>query len=137
MNRKQEREAALRALRASPSDEDGLNPKFDHPSDSRPPARKDLQLCKQAFLAISGELATLRSIAALGLDVLCVEPEDGARRLRVIVLYDRRRCVEAGALEALSSIRGRLRTAIASAITRKRTPALSFVLIPREAVQDV
>ncbi len=98
-----------------------VRPKSDH---------KDQQLCRQAFEALSLALAGDSGDDDLvHVQVLSVEPAPDASRLRVVVTADG--MMESDARRALElhlqSHVGRLRCAVAAAITRRKAPALVFL----------
>lgn len=96
--------------------------------------RKVRQLCRQIHqrldLVLAGELddPTLD-----GLWVVEVQPEPGGTALLITVAAP-----DDAELEliraSLDGLRGRLRSEVAAAITRKRTPHLRFAVIPERAV---
>ncbi len=130
--------AALRELCARPQEEDGIDPReWSKPTKDESRAekarrRKDLQLCKQARMAIDAALACATDERLRALRVCCVEPAPDARRLRVQlgapawVLDTHQKHTH----EQLQLARGYLRGEIAAAISRKKTPQLMLVLIP-------
>jgi ribosome-binding factor A len=82
-------------------------------------------------LVLAGELddPTLE-----GLWVVEVQPEPGGTALLVTVAAPDH--AELAPIRAsLDAVRGRLRSEVASAITRKRTPHLRFVVIPQRALR--
>jgi len=97
--------------------------------------RKDLQLAKQVFRAIDTALrGELNDSVLHDVEVVSVEPAPDSTHfvviLRPTVLGGR---VSASAvLERLSRARRFLRYEVASAITRKRVPELSFEVIEGE-----
>jgi ribosome-binding factor A len=97
--------------------------------------RKIRQLCRQAHqrldLVLAGEL---HDPNLDGLWVVDVQPEPGGAALLVTVAAP-----DGAELEpiraSLDAIRGRLRSEVAAAITRKRTPHLRFAVIPELALR--
>ena len=80
-------------------------------------------------------LGELNNPALEGLWVRDVLPEPGGSSLVVAVIVDdARRAAEV--LRQLGAARAVLRSEIAAAIHRKRTPHLRFVVLPRAAVVD-
>ncbi|HSU68304.1 MAG TPA: hypothetical protein VLJ39_15605 [Tepidisphaeraceae bacterium] len=115
----------------------GLEESPRKPFDARQD-RKTLQLCRQVeralMLALAGECAddTLREVM-----IASVEPLGGAAQLLVRVL------VRAGAGASIPQVharlvehQGRLRAVVARSICRKRTPVLSFVVLPAPSAQE-
>jgi ribosome-binding factor A len=105
---------------------------YDSDGSSTPPGaddRKLKQLVREAYRVLSqavGELVDRRLASAF---VVEVRPAPDGSRLAV--------CVSAGSgadpadvLAALDAARGVLRAELASAIARKRTPELSFEVVP-------
>jgi ribosome-binding factor A len=97
--------------------------------------RKIRQLCRQVHqrvdLVLAGELddPTLD-----GLWVVEVQPEPGGAALLITLAAPDHAELEP-IRASLDAVRGRLRAEVASAITRKRTPHLRFVVIPQRALQ--
>jgi ribosome-binding factor A len=97
--------------------------------------RKVRQLCRQAHqrldLVLAGEL---EDPTLDGLWVVDVQPEPGGAALLVTVAAP-----DGAELEpiraSLDALRGRLRSEVAAAITRKRTPHLRFAVIPQGALR--
>ena len=126
-----------------PGPEDGIDPRHTARRESRSrrkAAKKDRQLASEADIALRLALAELQDEDTHQLDIVGVEPAPDATHLRVLL-------AQTGPTEALDSeqfedllhrIEGGLRASIARAIHRKRTPSLSFVLVPRPApAEDV
>lgn len=118
------------SLCAELSEEDGLDPRYTIAKTARKKTtRHNLQLCKQASRLISLVLIGETGQPLLrDLQVLSVQPEGDGQQLCVSVgLYeDDTKVSEAQVLEALKSVQGLLRSALAHALHRKHTPALSF-----------
>ncbi len=95
--------------------------------------RKSRQLCRQVHEELALTLGELRDAALDGLSIFAVELEGGGTTLRVglIVPDDRDPTIVRTALERR---RGELRAGISAAIHRKRTPQLTFALIPAHIV---
>lgn len=97
--------------------------------------RKVRQLCRQVHerldLVFAGELddPTLD-----GLWVVDVQPEPGGAALLVTVAAPDHAELEP-IRASLDAVRGRLRSEVAAAITRKRTPHLRFAVIPERALR--
>ena len=94
--------------------------------------RKSLQLCHQIFQALDEVLADCRDDILRSLRVVAVVPAPDASRLMVTVVPDGGYSVEGPApatiVGHLAKAAGHLRAEVASAITRKRTPVLSYQL---------
>jgi ribosome-binding factor A len=96
--------------------------------------RKIRQLCRQVQqqleLALGGDFDD-PALALLW--VVDVQPEPGGAALLVTVVAPDDAELEP-IRSSLESARGRLRSEVASAITRKRTPHLRFAVIPERAL---
>lgn len=90
----------------------------------RRPDRKTLQLCRQVERALTLALAESASDLVLDAQLESVEPAPNAGHLLVTVASRHEDTL--AVLQALQSDVGRLRTAVAHAITRRRAPELSF-----------
>ncbi len=94
--------------------------------------RKVFQLCAQAERALVCAFGQSREPLVLDLQVHAVQPCPSASRLLVLV----QPVAKAGAvnrgeiLDALGREKGRLRTAVAQTVNRKRAPDLLFELAP-------
>lgn len=115
-------------------EEDGVDPRefFKPERNPRKQNHKAKQLCRQAAetleLVLSGETRDPRLRC---LRVVSVQPAPDASRLLVTVTAD---CsgeeFDRGETEArLQASAGRLRTAVAASITRRKAPMLAFVLL--------
>jgi ribosome-binding factor A len=128
----------VRALCAEVHPDDGVDPRemmrtsrsrSKRPGPSRPKTdRKTLQLCRQVAQTLGDVLAGRCDDAVLqGLDVVDVLPAPDASRLLVTVRPLGPE--EPGrVLERLGRASGRLRSEVAAAITRRKTPVLAFRL---------
>lgn len=98
---------------------------------SRRSLHKSRQLCRQIHEELALALGELENPALDTLVIFAVELEAGGTTLRVglVTPDDREPALVQAALERAS---GSLRAGIATAIHRKRTPLLRFVLIPRD-----
>ncbi len=107
----------------------GIDPSryFDSPSDPRA-ERKTRQLCREVRDALSGALGGLEDQVLVDAWIIEVIPAPDASHLRVIVAASPDADLDAvhGALGRASGV---LRGEVASAITRKRTPLLSFQVV--------
>lgn len=147
---------ALRALCGEPHPEDGIDPEelarraraqargsssrgrsgASHP---RPASRKALQLCGQFARTLNDVLASTPDRLVRDLLVLSVEPAPNESHLLVTVAplpgLDPAAIPPSEVLGRLDQAAGRLRAEIASAITRRRAPALSFRFAVPDATQ--
>ena len=124
----------LRALCGELQDDDGVDPReYFQPTRKRDKARrKSKQLCRQVHktldLVLSGEtgdelLGDLRIVSV-------TSSEDSSALLVTVVADVPPDCFDRAEIEArLAKISGRLRSEVAGAITRKRTPLLVFHLL--------
>jgi ribosome-binding factor A len=95
-------------------------------------SQKTKQLCRQVEHALAQALASSFENELLELSILEVNPAPDASRLAVLVSLPRRSTTTPRAAdEALERAAGWLRSEIASAITRKRVPELTFVVVPQ------
>ena len=130
-------QAVVAALCGSIHPEDGQDPRLRARTDSRKKTtRNAYQVCKQAHrtlsLVFTGDLddprlATIR--------VRSVDPIPDSPNLLVILDVVMPGDAEeapnlVAAQEALAAVQGRLRTAVAQALHRKRVPMLTFRLVP-------
>lgn len=90
-------------------------------------ARKDAQLCTQVSEAIDLVLGSVPDEDLLDLFVERVDPAPDAGHLRVVLRAPREADI-ARVLDALEAHHGELRAEVTSAIHRRRTPSLSFVV---------
>jgi ribosome-binding factor A len=132
MHSRKRNEQDLRALCADLHPDDGVDPREDKrrdAGDERKPERKLRQLCKQVAQALQLALGNLPHADGLvGVSVWDVSPAPNAGRLCVVIAV-----ADAGRREQVAAIvrrhSGRLRGEVASAITRRRTPELTFEVI--------
>jgi ribosome-binding factor A len=87
--------------------------------------RKERQLCRQVQEAVSEALAAVEDDVLLDVWVTAVEPSPDAGRLAVIIEAPSGTSPD-DVLARLEKIGGYLRAEVASAITRKRVPTLTF-----------
>ena len=126
-------------------EDDGVDPREFFQSQGRRPRKqkhKATQLCRQAAETLSqvlaGESGDPRLVC---LRVVGVEPAPDASRLLVTLKAD---CTadefdRAETEQQLHASAGRLRTAVAESITRRKAPTLAFVVIgpePQEAPNE-
>lgn len=93
---------------------------------------KTMQLCKQVQRILTAELACCPEDALQSLQVVDVTPAQGTSQLLVQVapsLAEDSRPVEE-TLAALGEASGRLRTAVAESINRRKAPTLLFQVLP-------
>jgi ribosome-binding factor A len=97
--------------------------------------RKLLQLCRQAEQTIDSVLAgELDDDVLRDLQVLKVEPAAASNRLIVTVApRDPTRPADLGLIAArLESVSHTIRSELATSITRRRVPALTFLVVPAD-----
>ena len=92
--------------------------------------QKTKQLCRQVEHALVHALASSVEGELLELSILEVNPAPDASRLAVLVSLPRTsRTTPQKVHEALDRAAGWLRSEVASAITRKRAPELTFIVV--------
>jgi ribosome-binding factor A len=94
-------------------------------ADDRKLERKERQLCRQVQEAVSEALAGIEDDVLLDVWVCSVEPAPDAGRLAIVVEAPSRVSPDE-VLTRLDKFAGLLRGEVASAITRKRVPTLTF-----------
>jgi ribosome-binding factor A len=95
--------------------------------------RKSRQLCRQVHEELELALGELHDAVLDGISIFAVELEGGGTTLRIgVVVPDDRDPMRVRTV--LERRRGELRAGIAEAIHRKRTPQLTFALIPAHIV---
>jgi len=94
--------------------------------------RKERQLCRQVQEAVSEALAGVEDDVLLDVWVCSVEPAPDAGRLAIVVQAPSRVSPDE-VLARLDKIAGFLRAEVASAITRKRVPTLTFRVLVADA----
>ena len=128
------RKPSPRDILSSASDvrpDDGLDPRFDRRAGRPAGKRKTLQLCREARRTLSAVLAGECDDDVLReLTVLSVVPAPNAGRLLVTVALP----PSAGApaeevLRRLLGVSGRLRSEVAAAVSRRKTPELAFRVV--------
>ncbi len=102
------------------------------PAVDRRSERKERQLCRQVHEALGYALPALRDEILRDLWVIAVEPAPDAARLCAVVEAPRGTSMEE-VTARLDRAAGLLRTEVAQAITRKRTPTLTFRVVPAGA----
>ncbi len=123
----------LRDLCAQTHDEDGVDPRYARDQEERAASRKDLQLCKQAQRALASALLGCADPVLSECEVLSVEPNPTAGRLRVVVASA---CAAGDVLARLAAAKGMLRAELARVITRKKVPELVFAVGVREVPDE-
>jgi ribosome-binding factor A len=130
----------MRALCEELREDDGIDPRnFFKPSRNRDKEhRKAKQLCRQVQktldLVLSGEV---QDDSISGLKIVSIIPGADSSQLLVRVVAD----VPAAELDRadierrLTTVEGQLRSAVAQAITRKKTPMLVFQILGLDEVQ--
>jgi len=96
-------------------------------------ARRTASLCAQARRAIELALGGCCDNRLDGLIVEAVSPAPNSGRL-LVVLRRSTEIEDEEVRDALAGAEGLLRSEVAAAITRKRTPQLAFVLLRRDEV---
>jgi ribosome-binding factor A len=125
-------EQSRRKLLAACSDvgpEDGTDPKdWTKHWNARGPGRKALQLCAQVSEALNAAFAGFGDEVLADLIVTSVEPAPHAGRLLVTVgaTPSAKPRIVTEVTAHLNRAAGRLRTAVAAAIHRRKTPLLAF-----------
>ena len=110
--------------------EDGVDPKtLLHKSTRKKTHHKTHQVCKQAEKTLNLVLAESTESLLRELVVYAVVPNPDSAHLLVVIEAPFISLDENEVLEALQRAEGRLRTAIATVINRKRTPQISFRFI--------
>jgi ribosome-binding factor A len=123
-----------RRMQEPPRDGFDLSSMFEGVGDRRK-VRKERQLCRQVQEALSYALPGLTDHLLRDLWVIDVEPAPDAARLCAVVQAPRG--VEVNQVYArLERAAGLLRSEVAQAITRKRTPALTFRVIRANAGEE-
>lgn len=128
----------LRALCAQLYPDDGVNPREDKRRDTQQKKhdRKLQQLCKQVANTLQLSLTELATSGALaGAHIREVRPAPNAGRLCAVVVVNETRNISA-AESLLERHRGRLRTEIAMAISRRKTPELTFEVITLKGTDE-
>ncbi len=110
--------------------EDGTDPRDWHKKhwNARGPGRKALQLCRQVAEALNAVFAGCADAVLNGLQVMSVEPAPHSGRLLVTVAAAPSAAERDAAVvgEHLQRAAGLLRSEVAAAIHRRKTPELAF-----------
>lgn len=112
-------------------DDDGIDPRtyFKNHRKKKKEHHKTRQLCRQVEQTLSYVFSDCADERLLGLSVLKVQPAPGAAQLLVTLHSDSPGECVAEILQRLVRLEGRLRSEIAAAISRKRTPRLRFQIV--------
>jgi ribosome-binding factor A len=147
MHRKKPSRRQLESLCADIQPDDGVDPKlfFRRQKKSWPARepgavhRKSWQLCSQVAetlnLVLTGECGDQ---VLQGLQVVAVEPAPNAAQLLVLVTSSPTDPAPdpSAVLQHLAAAHGRLRSAVAGAIVRRRAPKLTFQYLARDAKRE-
>jgi ribosome-binding factor A len=124
-----------RRRRGAHADEHSIDPSafFGDEHSARGGERKVQQLCREIERTLSCALAACGDERLRNLLIMSVDPApDGSRLLVTLCPASSSLDVDVGVLlERLLELRGFLRSEIAAAIQRKRTPELAFQIVPR------
>jgi ribosome-binding factor A len=115
--------------------EDGTDPRdWKKDWNARRPGRKALQLCRQVAEALNAALAGCGDAVLSGLQVVSVEPAPHAGRLLVTVAAAPSAAERDAAVVSahLHRATGLLRSEVAAAVHRRKTPELVFRAVVRE-----
>ena len=107
------------------------------PKTNRNHERQTSRVCRVAYRVVSELLMAEVSDPWLqSLQVMGVEPAPDASRLVVRVCSDEHALSSEIMEQRLQRAQGLMRTALAQALQRKRTPQLAFVVVPRETEES-
>jgi len=116
------------------ADEPDIDPSAYFEPHAQPRARegrKTQQLCREVERTLTVSFAGCPEPALRQLLVVAVEPAPDASRLLVTFAPSGTLDADVGELlKALAGVRGRLRADVAAALQRKRTPELTFRILP-------
>ena len=98
--------------------------------------RKDLQLCRQVFDALTYALAEVDDPIIDDLVLASVMPAPSAARLQVTLVPSHDHLDPDAALERVHAIAGELREEVAAEVTRKRAPELVYRIGRRDELQQ-
>ena len=139
MSSRKRKQNDLRALCAHLYPDDGVDPREDKRRDAEYETKKDWklrQLCKQVARTLQMAIGSMPQADALaGVYVKDVRPAPNAGRLCIVMAVPDSRCQDAVAA-IMRQHRGRLRSEVSSAITRRRTPELTFEVIAEGGHHD-
>jgi ribosome-binding factor A len=131
MHRKPSRKDLL-ALCNEPGRDDGIDPRLEaRDENQKVPNRKALQLCRQVAHALGLALGECCDDVLRDLAVASVVPAPTSARLlaTVYVATSAGRVDAAAVLERLQKAQGLLRTEVAAAIHRRKTPELRYRVV--------
>jgi ribosome-binding factor A len=122
----------LRSACAEPGPDDGRDPRLDRREGTgKVPNRKALQLCAQVARTLASVLAECGDDVLRDMVVESVVPAPNAVRLLVTLsLTDAAETAQAA--QRLEHARGKLRSEVAAAVNRRRTPDLVFRVVGSE-----
>ena len=97
--------------------------------------RKDLQLCRQVFDALTYALADIEDLMILDLVLASVVPAPSAARLQVTLVPVHDNVDPEEALTRIKEVADELREEVAAEVTRKRAPELVFRIGHRDELE--
>ena len=97
--------------------------------------RKDLQLCRQVFDALTYALADIEDLMILDLALASVVPAPSAARLQVTLVPVHDNVDPEEALARINEVADELREEVAAEVTRKRAPELVFRIGHRDELE--
>ena len=97
--------------------------------------RKDLQLCRQVFDALTYALADIEDLLILDLALASVVPAPSAARLQVTLVPVHDNVDPEEALARIKEVADELREEVAAEVTRKRAPELVFRIGHRDELE--
>ena len=98
--------------------------------------RKDLQLCRQVFDALTYALADIDDPIIDELVIASVVPAPSAARVQVTLVPAHDNVDPDDALERVREVAEELREEVAAEVTRKRAPELVFRIGRRDEMQE-
>ncbi len=112
--------------------DDGFDPRFDRRTRHRKTdLRKTRQLCRQVAITLEVAMAASHSPILRDLQLLTVTPAPNASHLQVVVaITSDQSLTDSQVMTELALYAGSLRSEVADAIQRRRTPELSFRCLP-------
>ena len=121
-----------RRRRDASADVNGIDPsEFFDPQHHARSERKVQQLCKEVERTLAYALPTYGDAVVRDLIIVSVEPAPDASRLLVTLAPSTPLTEEVAAVrERVQRLRGLLRAEIGAAVQRKRTPELTFQIVP-------
>jgi ribosome-binding factor A len=97
--------------------------------------RKDLQLCRQVYDALTYALADIEDLMILDLALASVVPAPSAARLQVTLVPVHDNVDPEEALARVKEVADELREEVAAEVTRKRAPELVFRIGHRDELE--